>query len=97
MVMIHCRECGKKISDSANVCPQCGAQQHKNNTTPKKLNWTLTLIMSICFGWLAVDRFMMGQIGWGLLKLFTFGGLGVWWLIDIILIASKNMPKVTWE
>ena len=56
----------------------------------RKVNWTLTLIMSILFGSLGVDRFIMGHVGLGLLKLFTFGGCGIWWLIDLILIATKH-------
>ena len=59
----------------------------------KKLNWTLTLVLSIIFGALGVDRFMMGQIGWGILKLITLGGIGVWWLVDWILIATKHPFK----
>ncbi|MGV8169038.1 MAG: TM2 domain-containing protein [Candidatus Nanoarchaeia archaeon] len=94
MVMVYCRECGKKISDSAVACPKCGAKQFKSK---KKLNWTLTLVMSIIFGWLGVDRFMMGQVGLGILKLITLGGLFIWWLVDWILIATKSMPNVEWE
>ncbi len=56
----------------------------------RKVNWTLTLIMSILFGSLGVDRFIMGHVGLGLLKLITFGGCGIWWLIDLILIATKH-------
>jgi TM2 domain-containing membrane protein YozV len=55
----------------------------------RELNWILLLLMSIFFGWIGVDRFMMGKIGTGILKLITFGGLGIWWLIDLILIATK--------
>jgi TM2 domain-containing membrane protein YozV len=55
----------------------------------REINWVLLLVMSIIFGWLGVDRFMMGKVGTGLLKLFTLGGLGAWWLIDLILIATK--------
>lgn len=55
----------------------------------KKISWVLLLVMSVIFGWLGVDRFMMGKIGTGILKLITLGGLGFWWLIDIILIATK--------
>ena len=57
--------------------------------TDKELNWIVTLVMSIFFGALGVDRFMMGQVGWGILKLITVGGFGIWWLIDVILIATK--------
>ncbi|MFH0961192.1 MAG: TM2 domain-containing protein [archaeon] len=56
----------------------------------KKVNWALTLIMSVLFGSLGVDRFIMGHVGLGLLKLFTFGGCGIWWLVDVILIATKH-------
>lgn len=61
----------------------------KNMDEIKKVNYVLVLVMSIVFGWLGVDRFIMNKIGTGLLKLFTLGGLGIWWLVDIILIATK--------
>ena len=64
----------------------------------RKVNWTLTLIMSIFFGGIGVDRFIMGKIGTGILKLITLGGLGLWWLIDLILIATKYKFKdIEWE
>ena len=63
----------------------------------KKVNWILTLIMSIIFGGIGVDRFIMGHVGLGILKLITFGGCGVWWLVDLILIATKHEFKgVEW-
>jgi TM2 domain-containing membrane protein YozV len=53
--------------------------------------------MSIVFGQLGVDRFIMGHVGLGILKLITFGGFGVWWLVDIILIATKyKFSNVKW-
>jgi TM2 domain-containing membrane protein YozV len=63
----------------------------------KKVNWILTLVMSIFFGWWGVDRFIMGKVGTGILKLVTFGGFGIWWLVDIILIATKHdFENVKW-
>lgn len=53
--------------------------------------------MSIIFGQLGVDRFIMGHVGLAILKLLTFGGFGVWWLIDVILIATKhNFDNIKW-
>ncbi len=59
----------------------------------REVNWVLTLIMSIIFGGLGVDRFIMGHVGLGILKLITFGGCGVWWLVDLILVATKHPFK----
>lgn len=34
-------------------------------------------------GSLGVDRFMLGDVAKGILKYFTFGGFGIWWIKDI--------------
>ena len=53
-----------------------------------------SLILSIFLGELGIDRFYLGYIGTGILKLITCGGFGIWWLIDLIMIATgKLKPK----
>lgn len=50
-----------------------------------KDNWKWLLvgvILSWSVGWLGADRFYRGEIGLGVLKLLTIGGLGIWWLVD---------------
>ena len=45
-----------------------------------------TLLLALFLGGLGVHRFFVGKIGTGVLQLVTLGGLGIWALIDIIMI-----------
>ena len=53
-------------------------------------DWTVALVLSILVGEFGVDRFYTGSIMLGILKLITFGGCGVWWIIDIIMIVTGS-------
>ena len=46
----------------------------------------------LCFflGVLGVHRFYVGKIGTGILQLVTFGGLGIWTMIDFIVLVTGN-------
>ena len=53
-------------------------------------DWIVTLVLSILVGTLGIDRFYTGNIVLGVLKLITFGGLGLGWLIDLIMLGTGN-------
>ena len=55
-------------------------------------SYTTALILSILLGALGIDRFYLGYTGIGIAKLLTLGGCGIWALIDLILIAMRNVP-----
>lgn len=53
--------------------------------------FTTTLLYSILLGFLGLDRFCLGQTGTAVGKLLTIGGLGVWWIVDIVLLVTNNL------
>jgi TM2 domain-containing membrane protein YozV len=58
-----------------------------SNGSTSRRDWLATLLFAIFLGKFGVDRFYTGSIGLGILKLCTCGGIGIWWVIDIILLA----------
>ncbi len=49
--------------------------------------------LSLFFGILGVDRFAVRDIGLGVLKLLTHGGLLIWAFVDLFLIAGRAKEK----
>lgn len=56
-------------------------------------NPTLLFGFNAWLGWLGIDRFLVGDIVAGILKLITIGGFGLWVLIDYFLIGSRARAK----
>lgn len=51
------------------------------------------LVVSLFVGGLGVDRMMLGEIGFGILKLVTAGGCGIWTIIDWFMIMKNTKEK----
>ena len=49
-----------------------------------------TFLLAFLFGIFGAHRFFVGKIGTGLLMLFTIGGLGIWYVIDLIIIITGS-------
>lgn len=53
--------------------------------------WSTALILSLVLGGFGADRFYLGHWQEGIGKLFSFGGLGVWTLLDVLLISVHHL------
>ncbi|HLW78420.1 MAG TPA: TM2 domain-containing protein [Terriglobia bacterium] len=93
-----CANCGAESAPGAEVCIKCGVRLGTAPVgavpaaggAPEK-DWLVALLLSILVGSLGVDRFYLGYVGLGILKLVTAGGCGIWWIIDVVLIATQKM------
>lgn len=85
-----CTGCGAPLHPQAAICPKCGVPAAPPPGKARK-NLMVALLLSIFVGSLGIDRFYLGYIGLGILKLVTLGGCGIWWLIDLILIATRGL------
>ena len=86
-----CESCGAAIKTLAEVCPKCGVRQRPGGPAqPKK--WSTALLLCLLPGLIGIcglQRIYTGNVLMGILQLFTLGGLGIWQLIDLILILAN--------
>jgi TM2 domain-containing membrane protein YozV len=65
-----------------------GAVEMAGGTSDKA--WLTTLILAGVAGGFGVHRFYVGKIGTGIAMLLTFGGCGIWWVIDMVMILTNK-------
>jgi len=54
-----------------------------------------TILLCFFLGTFGIHRFYVGKIGTGILMLLTLGGLGIWVLVDFIIIATGGFKDAS--
>ena len=65
----------------------------KSSPSESDSQWVVTLLLAFLLGVIGAHRFYVGKTGTGILMLLTFGGLGIWLLIDLILIITGQFTN----
>ncbi len=55
---------------------------------PSEKSRTVALALAVLLGPFGAHRFYAGRTASGILMLVTLGGLGIWWLFDLIILAA---------
>jgi len=62
----------------------------------------IALVLGGVLGLFGAHRYYVGKVGTGILQTFTFGGMGLWWLYDMVLVSfgaftdSEGKPVKHW-
>jgi TM2 domain-containing membrane protein YozV len=59
-------------------------------------NLVTYLLLSLTLGIIGIDRFYKGEVLWGVLKLISVGGFGIWYIVDIAIHAYRFGATGQW-
>jgi TM2 domain-containing membrane protein YozV len=90
-----------KVEQPASV-PDAAPATHNQLAGPTQVaapdenpnkEYLVALLISYLVGHFGGDRFYLGKIKSGIVKLITFGGFGIWTIIDLLLLAFGKLTE----
>jgi hypothetical protein len=92
-----CHACGRTIDAEAVVCTGCGVMQGGARVLDSEKRILPALLLAFVLGPLGAHRFYVGKTGTAILQLVTIGGLGLWWLYDVVMLITGNFTDAEGE
>ena len=102
-VVTNCKACGARVLAAAEICPTCGVRQHGVvPASPSSMPLTSqdvqvsdrkilpAVLLCGLLGVFGAHRFYVGRTGTAIAQLLTLGGLGIWMLVDLIMLLTEN-------
>lgn len=83
-----------EMDDEVDVEPEEPEEQAPAPSNTKAKSFRTVWFIAVFGGWLGIDRFYLGHIGTGVLKLLGLGWYGIWWSVDMIrLLRGRQADK----
>ncbi len=103
---VFCKNCGARLAPNKYPQDYSVEEPYRQNTSQNRAeqppeqqkgtkDWLIAILLSYFVGIFGIDRFYLGHIASGIIKLLTCGGCGIWWLIDFLLIAFNSLRDST--
>lgn len=93
MALIKCKECGKEMSDKAEVCPHCGYSEKKAQEKAllkppmERKSKYIAAVIGFLFFYVGAHEFYLGKIGNGIAWIGFFLLFG-WWVPGFLALMA---------
>lgn len=91
---MYCKKCGAQIAGDARFCPSCGAPVNGTTRSDDPAVSSKSRLIALLLCWLlgvfGAHRFYAGRPLSAIFMILTLGGLGIWALVDLIVILCGD-------
>ncbi len=100
---MKCPNCSNDVSPMATACPNCGHPINDPSVGASPKSRLAAALLCFFLGGFGIHRFYVGKPLTAILMILTLGGLGIWTLVDFIMICcgcfkdSNGLPLLVWN